>query len=57
MSRESEERHMGAIVSLYKFTIDQPDTGTRADSGHSQCTVGLPFQRTGIFRPENVAHA
>ena len=34
-------RHMGATVSN-EFTIDQPDTGTRPDSGHSQCTVGLP---------------
>ena len=41
MSGESEERHMGATVSN-EFTIDQPDIGTRPDSGHSQCTVGLP---------------
>ena len=41
MSGESEERHMGVTVSD-EFTIDQPDPGTRPDSGHSQCTVGLP---------------
>ena len=34
MSGESEERHMGATVSN-EFIIDQPDTGTRPDSGHS----------------------
>ena len=63
MSGESEERHMGATVSLYELTIDQPDTGTRPDSGHLQCTV-FPCniilymclfypQRTDIFRPQN----
>ena len=43
MSGESEERYTGLLSSvLYKFTIDQPDTGMRPDSGHLQCTVGLP---------------
>ena len=31
MSRESEERHMGATVSLNDFTIYQPDTEMRPD--------------------------
>ena len=39
MSAEAEERHMGATVSLNEFTIDQPDTGMRPDSGHSQSSI------------------
>ena len=45
-------RHMGATLSLYEFTIDQPDTGMRPDSGHSQCTVGLPcINKSSYFFP------
>ena len=48
---------------MSEFTIDQPDTGVRPDSGHMHCTVGftvnkssygcLSTPRTGIFRPQN----
>ena len=36
MSGKSEERHMGATVSLNELSIDQLDTGTRPDSDHLQ---------------------
>ena len=35
-------RHGTAVLSTVKFTIDLPDTGTRPDSGHLECTEGLP---------------
>ena len=31
----------GATVSLYEFTIDQPDTAMRPDRAHLQFTEGL----------------
>ena len=55
---------MGATV-WNEFTIDQPDTGMRPDSGHSVYSgfakqlINLPLyvsfllQRTSIFRPQN----
>ena len=49
---------MGATLLLYKFTIDQPDTGMRPDSGRLQRTVGLHhlIYVSYIFLPQRTAY-